>query len=106
MQGLTRRRWLVTTTPSSVHEALAQRRAKYLTGVMWHVGAFVIINTFFVVLDAIGAAGLTWILWIIGVWGFALAFHVLAYLVDGRQVEHRKAAEYLAESKEQGVRVE
>ncbi len=35
------------------------RRAKYLTGVMWHVGAFLIINVFFWVLDLVtGQSGI------------------------------------------------
>ena len=62
------------------------RRAKYLTGLMWHVGAFLIINAFFWILDAMtGQAGIQWAYWITLFWGFALAFHVLAYLVVGRR---------------------
>ncbi len=62
------------------------RRAKYLTGVMWHVGAFLIINVFFWVLDLVtGESGIQWAFWITLFWGFALAFHVLAYLVVGRR---------------------
>jgi hypothetical protein len=73
----------------------AQRRAKYLTGLMWHAGAFLIINAFFWVLDlVVGQDGLQWSFWITIFWGVALAFHALAYLVAGRQVEERKAQEY------------
>jgi hypothetical protein len=62
------------------------RRAKYLTGLMWHIGAFLIINAFFWILDAMtGQAGIQWAYWITLFWGFALAFHVLAYLVVGRR---------------------
>jgi uncharacterized membrane protein YhaH (DUF805 family) len=62
------------------------RRAKYLTGLMWHIGAFIIINAFFWILDAMtGQAGIQWAFWITLFWGFALAFHVLAYLVVGRR---------------------
>jgi hypothetical protein len=83
-----------TQTP----EARALGRARYLTGLLWHLGAFVIINGFFWLIDAtLGAEGIQWAYWITGVWGFALAFHVLAYLVAGRQVESRRAERYLAE---------
>jgi uncharacterized membrane protein YhaH (DUF805 family) len=62
------------------------RRARYLTGVMWHVGAFLIINAFFWILDLlVGQAGVQWAYWITLFWGLAVAFHVLAYLVVGRR---------------------
>jgi apolipoprotein N-acyltransferase len=62
------------------------RRAKYLTGLMWHIGAFLIINAFFWILDAMtGQAGIPWAYWITLFWGFALAFHALAYIVVGRR---------------------
>ena len=87
-----------TDTPTA--EEMARRRAKYLTGLLWHAGVFVIINAFFWILDlAAGAEGLNWAFWITLFWGFALAFHALAYFVDGRQIEARKAAEYLAEDR-------
>jgi hypothetical protein len=34
-----------------------------------------------------------------GAWGFALAFHGLAYLVQGRQLEERKTRQYLEEER-------
>ena len=78
------------------HEA-ARRQAKYLSGLMWHVGTFLIINTFFWVLDIWGGQGVNWSIWITAAWGLALAFHALAYLVDGRGLEDRKTQEYLAD---------
>ncbi len=77
-------------------EMRARRRARYFTGLLWHIGAFAIIITAFWVLDlAVGQDGLQWAPWIAAVWGFALAFHVLAYVVDGRGTEHRRAEKYL-----------
>lgn len=79
----------------------AHERAKYLSGLVWHVGAFVIVNAFFWILDlTIGAGGIQWAFWITLFWGLALAFHALAYVVDGRQLEVRKTQQYLDE--EQG----
>jgi hypothetical protein len=78
-------------------EQRARRRAGYLAGLVWHVGAFVIINAFFWLIDlTVGRSGLQWSFWITAAWGFALAFHVLAYIVDGRQLEDRKTQQYLA----------
>lgn len=63
------------------------RHDKYLSGLEWHIGTFVIINAFFWVLDfGLGQDGLQWAHWITGFWALALAFHVLAYLVDGRRL--------------------
>ena len=77
-------------------EELAERRARYLTGLLWHIGAFAIINVFFLTIDLfLGAPGLQWAFWVTISWGFALAFHVLAWLIDGRQVERRSAARYV-----------
>jgi 2TM domain len=77
-------------------EQLAAERAKYLTGLIWHVGAFVILNAFFWFLDlVVGVGGLQWAFWITAIWGMALLFHVLAWIVDGRQLERRRAQRYL-----------
>lgn len=77
-------------------EATARKRARYLTGLLWHVGAFVIINGFFWLLDVmIGAEGVQWAYWITLFWGLGLAFHAVAWYVDGRNLEERKTREYL-----------
>ena len=66
------------------------RRAKYLTDLMWHVGAFLIINAFFWALDLlVGEEGVQWAWWITLFWGVALAFHALAYVVVGRRWDGR-----------------
>lgn len=80
-------------------EQRAQQRAEYLTGLLWHAGTFVIINAFFWLLDLFGGGGVNWAFWITAAWGFALAFHALAYYVDGRQVEYRKTQQYLEEER-------
>ena len=82
-----------TETP----EVRAVRRARYLTGLLWHIGTFVIINATFWALDLFGGGGADWAFWITAVWGFALAFHALAWFVVGRDIEGRRSARYLAE---------
>lgn len=80
---------------SSAQE-LAERRAHYLTGLLWHLGTFVIVNAFLWFLDAFtGQDGLQWAYWITLFWGLALLFHLLAWMIDGRQVERRSAQRYL-----------
>jgi Flp pilus assembly protein TadB len=81
-------------------ERLARRRARYLAGLLWHVGAYLIVVAGFVLLDlAVGEPGLQWATWIAAVWGFALAFHVLAYLIDGRQLEERRTRRYVEQAR-------
>lgn len=88
----------MVTTEQTTPETRASQRAKYLMGLVWHVGAFVILNAFFWILDlALGQGGVQWAFWITAAWGFALAFHVLAYFIDGRQLERRKSLQYLDE---------
>lgn len=78
-------------------EQRARRQARYLTGLAWHAGTFVIVNAAFWLLDlGLGQSGAQWAYWITGVWGFALGFHALAYLVDGRDLEGRLTRRYLA----------
>ncbi len=76
-------------------EDLARRRARYLTELVWHAGSFLIIGVFFAVLDLVGDGRLTWSLWVLGAWAVALAFHGLAYLVDGSNLRERKTRQYL-----------
>ncbi len=89
----------MSTTETRTPEEQSRYRAKYLSGLIWHVGVFVIINVFFWTIDlALGQEGLQWAYWITGFWGLALAFHALAYFVAGRQLEARKARQYLGEN--------
>jgi hypothetical protein len=87
----------VLDTENRHPEVQARQRPKYLTGLLWHAGTFVIINAFFWLLDGLGAGGINWSPWITLFWGLALAFHGLAYWVDGRQIEDRKTREYTDE---------
>jgi MFS family permease len=78
---------------SLTDEQLAQKWAKYLTGMLWHVGAFIIINVFFWLLDLlVGQEGLQWAFWITLSWGFALLFHVVAWFIGGRQLDPKSPA--------------
>jgi len=90
----------VARTEISTPVERAQKRASYLSGLLWHAGTYVIINAFFLALDIIGGQGVNWSLWITLMWGLALAFHALAYYVDGRGLEEHKTEQYLAEAQE------
>lgn len=82
----------------------AQQRAHFLTGLEWHVGTFVIINIFFWFIDiGLGQGGVQWAFWIAIPWSFALAFHALAYLIDGRQIEERKTREFIRQEEHESI---
>lgn len=76
--------------------AEARHRARYTTGLMWHVGAYIIINGFFFAMDLfLGAEGVQWANWIAITWAFALAAHVLAWTIDGRGTEARLVRRFM-----------
>jgi len=86
----------MATNIEDAREAIARRRARYLTGFLWHVAAFVIINAFFWLLDgAVGESGFQWAYWITLFWGLGLAFHAVAWFIEGRDLEGRKTRQYL-----------
>lgn len=88
----------MTPTQMEVFEARARKRARYLTGMLWHAGAFLIVNVFLWLIDLyVQGGGLDWAFWVTAAWGFGLAFHALAYFVDGRQVEERMIQRYVEE---------
>ena len=81
-------------------EDRARRRARDLVRLLWHAGAFLIINAFFWLLDfGLNHGGPHWAYWITAAWGLALVFHALTYYVAGRGVEERKYEQYLAASR-------
>lgn len=80
-------------------ETRARHRARALTDLVWHVGAFVIVNAFLWLLDLMGPGGINWAFWVTIPWAFGLAFHVLTYLVQGRDLEERKTRQYLDEER-------
>lgn len=72
-------------------EEQAKRQAMYWSGLMWHIGTFMIIGLFFWAMDfGLGQEGIQWAQWVMGFWAIALAFHALAYYVDGRSIQDRQ----------------
>ncbi|TIC87550.1 2TM domain-containing protein [Nocardioides sp. GY 10113] len=84
----------------------AEKRARALTDLLWHVGAFLILNAFFWILDlVVGQSGLQWAFWLTLFWGLGLAFHVLSFLIEGRQVARRAALRYERDDREERDRL-
>ena len=58
---------------ASTPEERAHKRAKSYTGLLWHIGVFIVINGFFWILDLItGEDGIQWAYWITIFWGGCL----------------------------------
>ncbi len=72
-------------SPELAAEKRAARRAGALTGVLWHVATYLIINAFLWFID-LRQGGLEWAYWVSLSWGIALAFHVAWYLIGERGV--------------------
>ncbi len=70
----------------STIEERAAHRAGALTGVLWHLATFLIINAFLWFID-FQQGGLEWAYWVTVTWGIALAFHVAWYLISERGVD-------------------
>jgi len=48
----------------------------------WHLGTYVIINGFLVIVWAITGAGYPWFIWVMVGWGIGVAFHIMQYLIS------------------------
>jgi hypothetical protein len=66
-------------------EIRAARRSGALTGVLWHLATFFIINAFLWFID-LGQGGVDWAFWVSATWGIAVAFHAAWYLISERGV--------------------
>ena len=84
----------------STPEGRARKRVNDLSSVLWHVGAFVIVNAFLWIVDIAGGGGVEWAYWTTIPWGIGLAFHIAAYFIEERGLEGRKYQQYLAEERE------
>lgn len=82
----------------TVREEQARARAKSLVDFLRHLGIFVIVNAFIWIQDYYIGGEIGWAYWVTIPWGMGLAFHGLAYLIEGRRLEDRKTEEYMRKS--------
>lgn len=67
-------------------EARAARRSGALTGALWHLATFLIINGFLWFID-LREGGVEWAFWVSVTWGIAVAFHLAWYLISERGID-------------------
>jgi hypothetical protein len=63
---------------------MAEKRVKSRIALFEHIGVYVVINAFLVVVWALSGAGYPWFLWVMAGWGLGLAFHVLSYVLGSK----------------------
>ena len=62
-------------------EEIAERKVKKRMELWTHLGSYVIVNAFLVILWAITGAGYPWFIWVMVGWGIGVAFHIMEYIV-------------------------
>lgn len=70
-----------------VNEELREKAEKRVTekiSLLSHLGAYVIVNAFLIVVWALSGAGYPWFLWVMLGWGIGLAFHTFNYFAGKR----------------------
>ncbi|NPV59212.1 MAG: 2TM domain-containing protein [Actinobacteria bacterium] len=67
----------------------AEKRVSERIALLSHLGSFVIINAFLVLIWALTGRGYPWFIWVMVGWGVGLAMHAFAYFT-GRRGEAMK----------------
>ena len=62
----------------------AEKRVSEKVGLLSHLGSYIIVNGFLVVVWALSGAGYPWFLWVMAGWGIGLAFHAFNYFIGKR----------------------
>jgi len=60
---------------------VAERRVKQRMDLWWHLGSYVIVNIFLIIVWAITGAGYPWFVWVMIGWGIGIAFHLMHYFM-------------------------
>ncbi|MEW6554636.1 MAG: 2TM domain-containing protein [Actinomycetota bacterium] len=63
-------------------QEIAERRVKQKLELWWHLGSYVIVNVFLIIIWAITGAGYPWFVWVMIGWGIGVAFHLMHYFMD------------------------
>ena len=62
----------------------AEKRVGERIALLSHLGSYVIVNAFLIVIWALTGAGYPWFLWVMAGWGIGLAFHIFDYFAGKR----------------------
>jgi hypothetical protein len=62
----------------------AEQRVAERSHLLQHIGTYIIINGFLVVVWALTGQGYPWFLWVMAGWGIGLATHIVSYFTGTR----------------------
>ena len=62
-------------------QEIAERRVRQRMELWWHLGSYIIVNIFLVIIWAITGAGYPWFIWVMIGWGIGIAFHIMHYFI-------------------------
>jgi F0F1-type ATP synthase assembly protein I len=68
----------------------AEKRVTQRTVLLSHIGSYVVVNVFLVIIWALAGAGYPWFLWVMATWGLGLAFNIISYFAGGSRGEAAK----------------
>lgn len=76
--------------PAESAREIAERRVRQRLELWWHLGSYVIVNLFLVIIWAITGRGYPWFIWVMIGWGIGVAFHVMHYFMEVRGEPRRE----------------
>lgn len=60
---------------------IAERRVKDRMDLWWHLGSYIIVNGFVVIVWAVTGGGYPWFIWLMLGWGIGIVFHLMHYFM-------------------------
>jgi hypothetical protein len=62
----------------------AEKAVKEKVGLYSHIGTYIVVNIFLVVIWLLSGHGYPWFLWVMAGWGLGLAMHIFGYYTGRR----------------------
>ena len=62
----------------------AEKRVGQRTALLYHIGTYVAVNAFLVIIWALTGAGYPWFLWVMAGWGLGLAINIISYFAGSK----------------------
>lgn len=77
----------------------ARPRTSKSAVLLWHIGAFVVVNLVLWIVDLVNGGGIGTMLWISIPWSLALGAHLMAYTPDRGDTNDRRSQDVLADER-------
>ena len=73
-----------TPPPGDEIRQRAESRVKQRVALISHIGSYIIVNAFLVLIWLITGRGYPWFVWVMVGWGIGVAFHIFGYITGSR----------------------